>query len=66
MYFLPKRSPTSASDPYGYDATGTNKASGGAYLDGALWSSSTGTLGFVFNECTFITPNNMVLLLLME
>ena len=57
--FFPKGSPTSASDPYGYDATGTNKAGGGAYLDGALWSSSTGTLGFVFNECTFITPNNI-------
>ena len=57
--FFPKGSPANAGDPYGYDATGTNKAGGGAYLDGALWSSSTGTLGFVFNECTFITPNNI-------
>ena len=57
--FFPKGSPVNAGDPYGYDATGTNKAGGGAYLDGALWSASTGTLGFVFNECTFITPNNI-------
>ena len=49
----------SGSDPYGYDSVGSGvKAGGGAYLDAADVNAASPKLGFSFNECTFICPNN--------
>lgn len=58
---LTKGSDTSASDPYGFDTADnypTSKVAGrGALIDGSVVSSATLEPAILFNECTFITPN---------
>ena len=55
-----KGSVTSASDPYGF---AQGDAGRGAKLDGALINSNSQHASVLFNECTFITPNQIGLLL---
>ena len=57
---LNKGSTTSASDPYGYDA---GDAGRGAKLDGAIANANTLETSILFNECTFIVPNSIGILL---
>ena len=62
---LNKGSVTSVDDPYGYD-TGHSpptsyKAGRGALIDGSVVDSTTLEPAILFNECTFITPNNIAL-----
>ena len=57
---LNKGSTTSASDPYGYDA---GDAGRGVKLDGAIASANTLETSVLFNECTFIVPNSIGILL---
>lgn len=62
---LNKGSVTSVGDPYGYD-TGHSpptsyKAGRGALIDGSVVSPTTLEPAILFNECTFITPNNIAL-----
>jgi hypothetical protein len=62
---LTRGSATSASDPYGFDTPDnypTTKVAGrGALIDGSVVSSSTLEPAMLFNECTFITPNQTAL-----
>ena len=62
---LNKGSVTSATDPYGFDTPHTPptyyKAGRGVYLDGSVHTSDTLEAAMLFNECTFITPNNIAL-----
>ena len=51
-----KGSVTSGSDPYGY---AQGDAGRGAKLDGANISASSQHSSVLFNECTFITPNQI-------
>ena len=51
-----KGSVTSASDPYGY---AQGDAGRGAKLDGANVASASLQSSVLFNECTFITPNQI-------
>ena len=55
-----KGSVTSASDPYGFNQ---GDAGRGAKLDGALINSASQHAAVLFNECTFITPNQVGLIL---
>ena len=55
-----KGSVTSASDPYGF---AQGDAGRGAKLDGANINSASQHAAVLFNECTFITPNNIGLML---
>ena len=57
---LNKGSTTSASDPYGFDA---GDAGRGAKLDGAIANANTLETSVLFNECTFIVPNSVGILL---
>ena len=57
---LNKGSTTSASDPYGFDA---GDAGRGAKLDGAIANANTLETSVLFNECTFIVPNSIGILL---
>jgi len=58
---ITRGSDTSASDPYGFDTADnypTSKVAGrGALIDGSVVSSATLEPAILFNECTFITPN---------
>ena len=62
---LNKGSVTSATDPYGFDTPHTPptyyKAGRGVYLDGSVHTTDTLEAAMLFNECTFITPNNVAL-----
>ena len=62
---LNKGSVTSATDPYGFDTPHTPptyyKAGRGVYLDGSVHTADTLEAAMLFNECTFITPNNVAL-----
>ena len=51
-----KGSVTSASDPYGF---AQGDAGRGAKLDGAQVDSSSQHASVLFNECTFVTPNQI-------
>ena len=51
-----KGSVTSGSDPYGYNQ---GDAGRGAKLDGANIASASQHSSVLFNECTFITPNQI-------
>ena len=55
-----KGSVTSASDPYGF---AQGDAGRGAKLDGASINAASQHAAVLFNECTFITPNQIGLLL---
>ena len=55
-----KGSVTSGADPYGY---AQGDAGRGAKLDGAKVDSGSQHAAVLFNECTFITPNQVGLLL---
>jgi hypothetical protein len=58
---LTRGSVTTASDPYGFDTPDnypTTKVAGrGALIDGSVVSSATLEPAILFNEATFITPN---------
>ena len=60
---LNRGSITSSSDPYGYDTADsppTSYVAGrGAKVDGSRVASTSIEAGFLFNEVTFITPNNI-------
>ena len=62
---LNKGSVTSVSDPYGFDTPhsppSTWKAGRGVLIDGSVVDPSTLEPSMLFNECTFITPNNVAL-----
>ena len=51
-----KGSVTSGSDPYGYTQ---GDAGRGAKLDGAQYAAASQHCSVLFNECTFITPNQI-------
>ena len=51
-----KGSVTSGTDPYGYTQ---GDAGRGAKLDGAQYAASSQHCSVLFNECTFITPNQI-------
>jgi len=62
---LNKGSVTTGTDPYGFDTPHTPptyyKAGRGVYLDGSVHTTDTLEAAMLFNECTFITPNNTAL-----
>ena len=62
---LNRGSAITATDPYGFDTTHnpptSYKAGRGALIDGSVVQSSTLEPAMLFNECTFITPNNTAL-----
>ena len=55
-----KGSVTSGSDPYGF---AQGDAGRGAKLDGALINAASQHAAVLFNECTFITPNQVGIVL---
>jgi len=59
---LNKGSSTSSSDPYGFDTVDnppvSYKAGRGAKIDGSVVNINTLEPSILFNECTFICPNN--------
>ena len=59
---LNKGSATSATDPYGFDTPHTPptyyRAGRGVLVDGSVCASDTLEAAMLFNECTFICPNN--------
>ena len=57
---LNKGSTTSASDPYGFDS---GDAGRGVKLDGSIANANTLETSVLFNECTFIVPNSVGILL---
>jgi len=62
---ITRGSATSATDPYGFDTPDnypTSKVAGrGAFVDGSVVSSATLEPAMLFNEVTFITPNQTAL-----
>ncbi len=62
---LNRGSTQTASDPYGFDTVDnypTTKIAGrGALVDGSVVQSTTLEPAMLFNECTFITPNQTAL-----
>lgn len=62
---LNQGSVTSVTDPYGFDTPhsppSTWKAGRGVLIDGSVVDSSTLEPTMLFNECTFICPNNIAL-----
>ena len=62
---LNKGSITSSSDPYGFDTphnpSSSYKAGRGALIDGSAVDVATLEAAMLFNECTFICPNNIAL-----
>jgi hypothetical protein len=62
---LNRGSTQTASDPYGFDTVDnypTTKIAGrGALIDGSVVQSNTLEPAMLFNECTFITPNQTAL-----
>ncbi len=62
---LNRGSVTSSTDPYGFDTPhsppSTYKAGRGALIDGSVVTTDTLEPAMLFNECTFITPNNTAL-----
>ena len=56
---LTKGSVTSGSDPYGFASANAGR---GAKLDGAVFNSNSIGSAILFNECTFIVPNAVGLL----
>ena len=56
---LTKGSVTSGSDPYGFASANAGR---GAKLDGAVFNSNSIESAILFNECTFIVPNAVGLL----
>ena len=56
---LTKGSVTSGSDPYGFASANAGR---GAKLDGAVFNSNSIESAILFNECTFIVPNSVGLL----
>lgn len=62
---LNRGSTQTASDPYGFDTVDnypTTKIAGrGALIDGSVVQSTTLEPAMLFNECTFITPNQTAL-----
>jgi hypothetical protein len=62
---LNRGSVTSATDPYGFDTPhsppSTYKSGRGVLIDGSVVDVTTLEPAMLFNECTFITPNNTAL-----
>jgi hypothetical protein len=62
---LNRGSVTSATDPYGFDTAHSPptsyKAGRGVLIDGSVQDPTTLEPAMLFNECTFITPNNTAL-----
>ena len=62
---LNKGSITSSTDPYGFDTphnpTSSYKAGRGILIDGGVVDPTTLEPAMLFNECTFICPNNTAL-----
>jgi hypothetical protein len=62
---LNKGSITSSTDPYGFDTAHnppvSYKAGRGVLIDGSVVDPTTLEPAMLFNECTFITPNNIAL-----
>ena len=60
---LNRGSVTSTDDPYGYDTADSPPTSyiagRGAKVDGSVLNSASIEAGFLFNEVTFFTPNNI-------
>ena len=60
---LNKGSTTSSTDPYGFNTThnptSSYKAGRGVLIDGSVVDATTLEPAMLFNECTFICPNNI-------